>query len=70
MAQRAVKGAYGETGEIFAQRRRKDVAMTTEIRSLKDRDGDGDKGRARRSGPPRPQLVSTAGTAFKSQSQG
>ena len=42
MAQRAVRSAYGETGEIFAQRRRKDVAMTTEIRSLKDRDGDGD----------------------------
>ncbi len=38
--------------------------MTTEIRSLKDRDGDGDKG------PSTPQLVSTAGTAFKSQSQG
>ena len=70
MARRAVKSGYGETGKIFAQRRRKDLAMTTEIRSLKDRDGDGDKGRARGSGPSTPQLVSTAGTAFKSQSQG
>jgi hypothetical protein len=26
------------------RRRRKDVAMNTEIRSLKDQDGDGDKG--------------------------
>ncbi len=64
MARRAVKSGYGETGKIFAQRRRKDLAMTTEIRSLKDQDGDGDKG------PSTPQLVSTAGTAFKSQSQG
>ena len=42
MAQRAVRSEYWETGKIFAQRRRKDVAMNTEIRSLKDRDGDGD----------------------------
>ena len=44
MAQRAVRSEYWETGKIFAQRRRKDVAMNTEIRSLKDQDGDGDKG--------------------------
>ena len=42
MAQRAVRSEYWETGKIFAQRRRKDVAMNTEIRSLKDQDGDGD----------------------------
>ncbi len=42
MAQRAVRSEYWETGKIFAQRRRKDVAMNTEIRSLKDEDGDGD----------------------------
>jgi len=41
MAQRAVRSEYWETGKIFAQRRRKDVAMNTEIRSLKDED-DGD----------------------------
>src|SRR5690242_5143730 len=35
-AQRAVKGDYFVTGEIIAQRRRKDVAMNTEIRDLKD----------------------------------
>ena len=38
MAQRAVKSDYWETGRIFAQRRRKDVEMNTEIRSLKDED--------------------------------
>ncbi|MEE8562860.1 MAG: UbiD family decarboxylase, partial [Alphaproteobacteria bacterium] len=42
MAQRAVRSEYWETGKIFAQRRRKDVAMNTEIRSLKGQDGDGD----------------------------
>ena len=40
MAQRAVKSDYWETGKIFAQRRRKDVEMNTEIRSLKDEDED------------------------------
>jgi len=35
-AERAVKGDYFVTGEIIAQRRRKDVAMNTEIRDLKD----------------------------------
>ncbi|MDX1485958.1 MAG: UbiD family decarboxylase, partial [Alphaproteobacteria bacterium] len=40
MAERAVKSEYWETGKIFAQRRRKDVEMNTEIRTLKDEDGD------------------------------
>jgi hypothetical protein len=35
-AERAVKGDYFVTGEIIAQRRRKDVAMNTEIRDLAD----------------------------------
>jgi hypothetical protein len=30
-----VKGDYFETGEMIAKRRRKDVAMNTEIRELK-----------------------------------
>ncbi len=41
MAQLAVKSEYWETGKLFAQRRRKDVEMNTEIRFLKDEDGDG-----------------------------
>ncbi len=35
-ADRAVKGDYFETGKMIAKRRRKDVAMNTEIRDLKD----------------------------------
>ena len=35
-AERAVKGDYFETGKIIAQRRRKDVAMNTEVRDLED----------------------------------
>jgi 4-hydroxy-3-polyprenylbenzoate decarboxylase len=35
-AERAVKGDYFETGKMIAKRRRKDVAMNTEIRDLKD----------------------------------
>ena len=44
MAQLAVKSEYWETGKLFAQRRRKDVEMNTEIRFLKDEDEDGDAG--------------------------
>ncbi|MEE9195924.1 MAG: UbiD family decarboxylase, partial [Alphaproteobacteria bacterium] len=40
MAQLAVKSEYWETGKIIAQRRRSDVAMNTEIRTLKDDGGD------------------------------
>ncbi|MCH8091931.1 MAG: hypothetical protein IIC57_06260 [Proteobacteria bacterium] len=39
MAELATKSEYWETGKIIAQRRRSDVAMNTEIRTLKD-DGD------------------------------
>ena len=35
-AQRAVRGDYWETGRIFAQTRRKDVAMNTEVRDVPD----------------------------------
>jgi 4-hydroxy-3-polyprenylbenzoate decarboxylase len=35
MAQRAVRGDYWETGKIIAQRRRSDVKMNTEVRTLK-----------------------------------
>jgi hypothetical protein len=35
-AERAVKGDYFETGKMIAKRRRKDVAMNTEVRDLKD----------------------------------
>jgi 4-hydroxy-3-polyprenylbenzoate decarboxylase len=35
-ADRAVKGDYFETGKLIAQRRRKDVAMNTEVRDLED----------------------------------
>ena len=38
MAQRAVESDYFATGEIIAQRRRNDVAMNTEVRTLKDDD--------------------------------
>ena len=38
MAERAVKGDYWETGKISAQRRRKDVAMNTETRTLTEDD--------------------------------
>jgi 4-hydroxy-3-polyprenylbenzoate decarboxylase len=37
-ARRAVKGDYWETGRILAQRRRKDVAMNTEVRDVPDDD--------------------------------
>jgi 4-hydroxy-3-polyprenylbenzoate decarboxylase len=33
-AERAVKGDYFETGELLAKRRRKDVAMNTEVRDV------------------------------------
>jgi len=39
MAQLAVKGDYWETGKIYAQRRRKDVEMNTEVRTLDDYPG-------------------------------
>ena len=35
-AQLAVKGDYFETGKLIAKRRRKDVKMNTEVRTLKD----------------------------------
>lgn len=35
-ADRAVKGDYFETGKLIAKRRRKDVAMNTEVRDLED----------------------------------
>ncbi len=35
MAERAVKGDYWETGKIYAQRRRNDVDMNSEIRALR-----------------------------------
>jgi 4-hydroxy-3-polyprenylbenzoate decarboxylase len=35
-ADRAVKGDYFETGKMIAKRRRKDVAMNTEVRDLKE----------------------------------
>ena len=35
-AQMAVDGDYFETGKILAQRRRKDVTMTTEVRGVPD----------------------------------
>jgi UbiD family decarboxylase len=35
-AERAVRGDYFETGKMIAKRRRKDVAMNTEIRDLED----------------------------------
>jgi len=36
-AQRAVRGEYFETGKLLAKRRRKDVAMNTEVRDLEER---------------------------------
>jgi 4-hydroxy-3-polyprenylbenzoate decarboxylase len=36
MAQRAVRSEYWETGKIIAQRRRNDVKMNTEIRTLNE----------------------------------
>lgn len=38
MAQRAVESDYFTTGEIIAQRRRNDIAMNTEVRTVKDDD--------------------------------
>jgi 4-hydroxy-3-polyprenylbenzoate decarboxylase len=35
-AELAVRGDYFETGKIIAQRRRKDVAMNTDVRRLHD----------------------------------
>ncbi len=40
MAKRATDSDYWETGKSFAQRRRKDVEMNTEIRALGDEDGE------------------------------
>ena len=36
MADFAVKSEYWQTGKVIAQRRRNDVAMNTEVRTLKD----------------------------------
>jgi hypothetical protein len=36
MAQRAVRSEYWETGKIIAQRRRGDLDMNTEIRTLEE----------------------------------
>jgi UbiD family decarboxylase len=38
-AERAVKGDYFETGKMIAKRRRKDVAMNTEVRDLEEPKG-------------------------------
>ena len=38
MAKRAVESDYFKTGEIIAQRRRSDLTMNTEVRTLKDED--------------------------------
>ena len=38
MAQRAVESDYFKTGEIIAQRRRNDLKMNTEVRTLKGED--------------------------------
>ena len=38
MAKRAVESDYFKTGEIIAQRRRSDLAMNTEVRTLKDKE--------------------------------
>jgi hypothetical protein len=38
MADLAVKSEYWQTGQVIAQRRRNDVAMNTEVRTLKDQD--------------------------------
>jgi len=40
MAERATRSEYWTTGEIIAQRRRNDVAMNTEVRTLKVKDGE------------------------------
>ena len=40
MAQRAVESDYFKTGEIIAQRRRNDLTMNTEVRTLKGEDED------------------------------
>jgi 4-hydroxy-3-polyprenylbenzoate decarboxylase len=37
-AEMAVKGDYFETGKAIAQRRRKDVAMNTDVRRVSDDD--------------------------------
>ena len=37
MAVRAVKSDYWETGKVYAQRRRSDVAMNTEVRTVSDK---------------------------------
>ncbi len=42
MAQRAVRGDYWETGKIYAQRRRNEVEMNTEIRALRRAEGEPD----------------------------
>jgi len=39
MAVRAVKSDYWETGKVYAQRRRSDVAMNTEVRTVSDKAG-------------------------------
>ena len=36
MADFAVKSEYWQTGKVITQRRRNDVAMNTEVRTLKD----------------------------------
>ncbi|HEX9398130.1 MAG TPA: UbiD family decarboxylase, partial [Burkholderiales bacterium] len=42
-AERAVRGEYFETGELLAQRRRKDVAMNTEVRELRSPKSESDE---------------------------
>ena len=37
MAKRAVESDYWTTGDIIAQRRRNDIEMNTEVRTLKDK---------------------------------
>ncbi|MCZ6745490.1 MAG: UbiD family decarboxylase, partial [Alphaproteobacteria bacterium] len=40
MAELAVRSEYWETGKIYAQRRRKDVEMNTEVRTLDKEPGE------------------------------
>ncbi|MFP6736074.1 MAG: hypothetical protein VB959_19825, partial [Rhodospirillales bacterium] len=41
MAVRATRGDYWETGRAYAQRRRRDIAMNTEIRALRREEEEG-----------------------------
>ena len=44
LAERAVKGEHWETGKIYAQRRRNDVDMNTEIRALRRAEKEAERG--------------------------